>query len=265
MSLSRATVRCSSWRTASRDEPRSFLDHLADLRRCALRCLAVWLAATLLVAPAAPWLLRALLHPLLLTGRDPEALIRGQRLGAGFSLLFQMMMWGGLALSLPLLLYFVAQFVFPGLRTGEKRMVRMILLASGLLFIGGVLLSYRALPVVIEAFFSVNTWMGITIWPLHLDDYVKLIARTLLGFGLAFQLPLILLTLGWWGLLPAALLRSKRRHAIVGIFVLAMILTPPDAVSMVAMALPMCALYEICILLIAARDGWRSPKASAAR
>lgn len=252
-------------RAASRDEPRSFLEHLTDLRRCVLRCLAAWLTATLLVAPVAPWMLRALLHPLLLTGRDPEALIRGQRLGAGFSLLFQMMMWGGLALSLPFLLYFAAQFVFPGLKTGERRLVRVVLLSSGLLFLGGVLLSYRMLPVVIEAFFAVNAWMGITIWPLHLDNYASLVAKTLLGFGLAFQLPLVLLTLGWWGLLPAALLRARRRHAIVAIFVLAMILTPPDAISMVAMALPMYALYEICILLIAARGRRRPTDATAWR
>ncbi len=250
---------------SSQDEPRTFIEHLADLRRCLLRCCFSWLTATLLVAPTAPWILRALLHPLLLSGRDPEALIRGQRLGSGFSLLFQMMMWGGLALSLPLLLYFAAQFVFPGLKAGERRLARVLLLSSGLLFLGGVLLSYRMLPVVIDAFFAVNAWMGIEIWPLHIDNYTSLIAKTLLGFGLAFQLPLLLLTLGWCGLLPAALLRAKRRHAIVAIFAAAMILTPPDAVSMVVMALPMCVLYEICILLIAARSGCRPMDATARR
>ncbi|MDD5704838.1 MAG: twin-arginine translocase subunit TatC [Kiritimatiellae bacterium] len=241
------------------DPPRTFLEHLADLRRCLIRCALAWLAATLAMAPVAPWVLRAILYPLELTGRDPDALVRGQRLGTGFGVLFQIMLWGGLALSLPFLLYFVAQFVFPGLRPRERRAVRVALCASGTLFVAGVLLAYKTtLKLAIEALFSVNAWMGIEIWPLQLEDYVGLIVKTLLAFGLAFQLPLALLALGWCGVLPVGVLRAKRRHAIVLIFVIAMVLTPPDPVSQIAMALPMCALYEICILLIAARGRRRA-------
>jgi sec-independent protein translocase protein TatC len=240
------------------DPPRTFLEHLADLRRCLICCVLSWLAATLLVAPLAPLVLRAMTRPLRLAGYNPDELLRGQQLGVGVAVLFKIMLWGGLALSLPLLFYFTAQFVFPGLRPREKRLVRGTLVVAGLLFVAGVLLAYKTtLALAIRALFRVNDWMGIRVWPLRLDDYVQVIARTLLAFGIAFQLPLALLALGWCGLLPARLLRAKRRHAIVIIFVLAMILTPPDPVSQIVMALPMCLLYEICILLISLRERGR--------
>lgn len=236
------------------DPPRSFREHLVDLRRCLLRSFAAWLTASLLVAPVAPLILDLLMRPLRLAGFEPAELVRAQRLDAGFSVMFQIMIWGGIVISLPGLLYFVAQFVFPGLTRGERRAVRGALLAAGLLFAGGVAIGFEStLPLAVRALFEVNDWMGITIWPLALDDYISLIAKTLLAFGLAFQMPLALLALGWSGVLTAAALRARRRHAIVAIFVIAMILTPPDPVSQIVMAVPMCVMYEICILLIAAR------------
>ena len=237
------------------DRPRPFLEHLTDLRRCVIHCAAAWLGATLLVAPWAPRILALIMEPLRLSGHDPDALVRGQRLGSGFSVLFQIMLWGGVLLSLPLLFLFIAQFVFPGLRPNERRAVRSALLGAGALFILGVALCFRqTMPLAVDALFRVNAWMGVEIWPLQLEDYVNMVVKTLLAFGLAFQLPLALLALGWTGILPARLLRAKRRHAVVVIAVLAMILTPPDPVSMLAMALPLYLFYEVCILLIATRE-----------
>jgi sec-independent protein translocase protein TatC len=236
------------------DPPRGLLEHLGDLRTCIIRGLAVWCAATLLVIPLAPRLLDAALRPLALAGHDPAQLVRGQQLGIGFSMLFKIMLWGGFLLSLPFLIFFLAQFIFPGLTPRERTAVRATLAVSGLLFLAGVWLAYKTtLALAIDALFRVNAWMGITIWPLQLDAYVALIVKTLLAFGLAFQLPLVLLALGFLGVVSVQLLRERRRHAIVIIFILAAVLTPPDPVSQIIMALPMCLLYEFCILLIALR------------
>ncbi len=242
------------------DSPRGLLEHLADLRRCLIGCLGSWLSATLIIAPFAPYLLELLLAPLVLAGRDPEALVRGQRLGIGFSVLFRLMLWGGIVLSLPLLMYFVAQFIFPGLLPRERRAVRLALAASGTLFLAGVFLAYKTtLALAIEALFAVSDWMGIEIWPLLLDDYIGMVIKTLLAFGLAFQLPLVLLALGWCGIVSATQLRAARRHAIVAIFIMAMLLTPPEPISQIAMALPMWLLYELCIFLISMRRHLRPP------
>ena len=236
------------------DPPRGLLEHLADLRTCVLRCLAAWFAATLAVAPLAPRVLDVLLRPLALAGHDPDVLVRGQQLGIGFAILFRIMLWGGLLLSLPFLLFFLAQFIFPGLTPRERRAVRVSLLLASLLFLGGVWLAYQTtLALAIRALFQVNEWMGIAIWPLQLEAYTALIVKTLLAFGIAFQLPIVLLALGFMGIVSARMLRSRRRHAIVVIFILAAILTPPDPVSQIIMAISMCLLYECCILLIALR------------
>jgi sec-independent protein translocase protein TatC len=117
------------------------------------------------------------------------------------------------------------------------------------------------MPVALQAMMAVNRWMGVEIGPLLLEDYVSFVLQLLLAFGVAFELPLLLVALGWMGVLPARVLRARRRHAIVAIFVIAMLLTPPDAVSQIAMAVPMCVLYEGCILLVAARERARAAHA----
>lgn len=247
--LSRAT------HAGSEDPPRPFLEHLVDLRRCVIRCAVAWLTATLLVAPLAPRVLRLLLVPLQQAGADPDLLVRGMRMATGFAVLFRIMLWGGLVLSLPLLLIFAAQFIFPGLHRHERRLVTGMLLAAGGLFLGGVAMGYNpTLPAALRALLAVNQWMGVDLGPVQLEDYVGIVLQTLLAFGLAFELPLLLLALGWMGVLPAHVLRERRRYAIVAIFVIAMVLTPPDPVSQIAMALPMCVLYELCIWLIALKD-----------
>lgn len=233
------------------DEPLSFLEHLTDLRRCLIRCCASWFVATLVPIPFVPWIVRKLIEPLAAAGRDPGELAT-QRLDGGFAILVQIMVWGGLLLSLPLLLFFIAQFVFPGLTARERRAVRYSLLAAGILFMGGGAFCYEwIMPKAVAALYAVNDWMNVRVWPLNFEDFVGTVSKTVLAFGLAFELPLVLLALGAMGILPAAALRSRRRHAIVAIFIIAMVLTPPDVISQVAMALPMCLLYEVCILLIA--------------
>lgn len=245
--------------SADHDPPRPLLEHLNDLRRCVVGVAASWVLAVVVVVPFCPAILARLSAPLAAAGVVPGDLLRGMRLESGFAVMLDIMVWGGTALSLPVALFFVVRFVFPGLTRSERRAVAGSLFLSGGLFASGVWLCYAwILPKAIQGFMGVNDWLGFKLGPIVLEGYVDIVLKMILAFGLAFQLPLLLLLLGWIGVLSASMLRSKRPYAIVAIFVLAAILTPPDAVSQIAMAAPMCLLYEVCIVLIWLRERARS-------
>jgi len=100
---------------------------------------------------------------------------------------------------------------------------------------------------VVIAFQKINEWCGIPSTIIRLEGYISIVLKTIIAFGLVFQLPLIIFVLGWFGVITSKGLREKRRIAIVLSFVLSMFLTPPDPMSQVFMAVPLCLLYEVSI------------------
>lgn len=233
------------------DPPRPFIEHLIDLRDCVIRCAVAWVVCVCAIVPFAPTITRWLIAP----AQQSKDMVQGLTWTAGFDILMKIMLWGGTSLSLPFILFFVMRFVFPGLKRGERAVIVFCLSFSTILFGGGVWMAYAAtLNIAFQVLQQLNAWMGIKVEILTLDQHVEIVIKTILAFGLAFQLPLLLLALGWIGLIPSKFLREKRRHAIVVIFIIAMILTPPDPVSQIVMAIPMCILYEICIWVIKVRE-----------
>jgi sec-independent protein translocase protein TatC len=147
------------------------------------------------------------------------------------------------------------RFVFPGLKRSERSIILLCLSASTVLFAGGVFMAYAAtLDIAIRVMQQVNEWIGVKVEIVRMEEHVDIVIKTIIAFGLAFQVPLLLLALGWMGIIPSEVLRTRRRIAIVVIFVLAMVLTPPDPVSQIVMAVPMCLLYEVCIWIIRLRE-----------
>ncbi len=243
------------------DPPRPFIEHFIELRDCIVRCAISWVVAILIVAPCAPWIIRALLLPLEASGLEERGIaLQGLEIGSGFSIFMTTMLWGGTILALPALLYFLFGFVFPGLKRHERNLILFALSLGVILFVGGVGLCFSfTLPLALDALMAINSWMHVGVGFLTPEPYISFVLKILLAFGLAFQFPLLLLGLGWIGLLSSGTLRKRRGGAIILIFTLAMFLTPPDPLSQIVMAVPMCVLYELTILLMRLRERLIAP------
>lgn len=239
------------------DPPRPFIEHLLDLRNCVVRCAIAWGLCEIAIIPFAPAITRWLMAP----AAQSQSMIQGLSWTAGFDILIDIMLWGGTALSMPFLLFFILRFVFPGLKHSERTVIVFSLCFSTVLFGGGVWMAYAAtLNIAFKILQQLNAWMGVKVEIIRLDQHADIVIKTIMAFGLAFQMPMLLLALGWVGIVPSSVLRDKRRHAIVIIFVISMILTPPDPVSQIVMALPMCLLFEVCIWVIRLRELARGKK-----
>lgn len=243
-------------REEQEDPPRPFIEHFIDLRDCIIRCAISWVAAMLIIAPFAPQIIKLLQRPLLTSGLMEQGIqMEGLEVGVGFSLFMTTMLWGGTILALPALLYFLFRFIFPGLHRHERNLVMVTLCSGVVLFVGGAWMCFSfTLRLALTALMAINEWMNVPVTILQAEAYISFVLKILLAFGLAFQFPLVLLVLGWLGILSAESLRKRRGIAIIIIFTVAMFLTPPDPLSQLVMAIPMCILYEITIWLIRARE-----------
>src|ERR1044072_9124501 len=161
---------------------------------------------------------------------------------------FRLAFYAGIVIAFPLLLYFLAEFVLPALNAVEKRFLFPAIAGSFGLFLFGVLVCYFwLLPKTILFFFRDTRSLGWTpTWTVQ--EYYSFVTKFVLGFGLAFELPVVVLALVYFGLITYKFMARTRPYAVVLIFILAAIIAPtPDLLTLIAMALPMSLLYESCI------------------
>lgn len=177
-----------------------FLEHLGDLRTMLIR-LAAFLGLGMLVAlPLTPWILEILKHPLSRTDVNPDRFLVVLDVTGGISIAMRVMFWGGVIISLPAMAWAVADFVFPGLRKKERAAVVNSMGFATVLFVAGVAMGYFiALPVALKMMFSVNEWVGVACPFMNVGDYVSFVLRLLACFGIAFELPVLLMALGMAG------------------------------------------------------------------
>lgn len=156
----------------------------------------------------------------------------------------------GVIAACPVWIYQVWRFIAPGLYTKEKKYGLIFIFSGSVLFLMGVAFSYYlVLPTALKALLEFG---GTKDTPMiTIDYYFSFFMMTTLVFGAAFEMPLVLVLLGFMGLVTAQGLRRVRRYAIVAIAVVSAVFTPPDAISMMLLAVPMCLLYEISIVTLA--------------
>ncbi|HTX64527.1 MAG TPA: twin-arginine translocase subunit TatC [Opitutaceae bacterium] len=168
----------------------------------------------------------------------------------GFTVAFHLAVYASLVISAPFWLYFIGQFILPALNVRERRFLFTWLGWGLLLFMVGVLLTYfLLLPLALRASIQYSTLLGFDAYEWRADEYISFTCKFLLGMGLGFQFPLVVMTLVKLGFLSYRQLARFRRHVIVISFILGAVLTTPEVITQVAMAVPLCVLYETCIWL----------------
>lgn len=147
-------------------------------------------------------------------------------------------------LAAPLVLYQVWGFIAPALYRHERRLILPLLVSSSALFYLGMVFAYYVVFPLIFGFFTKTAPEGVTI-ATDINSYLDFVMGLFLAFGLAFEIPVAIVLLCWSGVTTADELRKKRPYIIVGVFVVAMLLTPPDVFSQTLLAIPMCLLFEL--------------------
>jgi sec-independent protein translocase protein TatC len=155
----------------------------------------------------------------------------------------------------PILLIQIYKFIAPGLYKNEKKALLPYLIFTPVLFLlGGLLVYYLVMPLAIKFFLSFETMGSSTSLPIQLEakvnEYLSLIMRLIFAFGVSFQLPIILNLLARIGIVNSKYLKNTRRYVVVIIFTIAAILTPPDPITQVGLAIPLLLLYELSIITV---------------
>ncbi len=184
-----------------------------------------------------------------------------------FVVAIKLALWGGLGLASPFVLYFIGQFVVPALRRNEKRILRESLGYGTLLFLAGAAFCYFVvIQIALNASVQFSRWMNFGADEWRAEEYISFVIKLMLGMGLAFELPVVLLTLVKLQLLDYEKLTRFRPYWVVVNMVLSSILTPPDPVSMIMMAIPLQLLYEFSVFVARIwkrREGAREAAAEA--
>ncbi len=232
------------------------LQHLTELRKRLLWSIVIMAAgmgvAYLFVDPIYGFLVKPLAHSM---GPGDSHRMIYTSLTEAFFTSMKVSFFAGLFLTFPFLLWQVWLFIAPGLYKNERKAFLPFLIATPVLFfIGGAILYYLVLPMAWPFFLGFQTTSAETGLPIQLEarvsEYLDFVMSLVFAFGLCFQLPILLALMGKAGMITAADLSKRRKYAIVIIFVVAAILTPPDILSQILLAVPLLILYELSIFLV---------------
>ncbi|HEX5536788.1 MAG TPA: twin-arginine translocase subunit TatC [Sphingobium sp.] len=229
------------------------LDHLVELRSRLLKSVAALFLGFVLCFAFSEQLFAILVHPLKEAFGPGGGKLVYTKLYEAFFVQVKVALFGSFFLTFPIIANQLWAFVAPGLYTKEKRALLPFLLATPVLFMAGASLAYFVvMPTAFHFFLQFQgTSSGLSVEALpSTDAYLGLVMQFILAFGICFLMPVLLMLLNHAGLVSRAQLIGVRRYMIVAAFVVAAVLTPPDVVSQLMLALPLILLYEITLVAI---------------
>jgi sec-independent protein translocase protein TatC len=249
------------------------LDHLAELRNRLMTSLVVIVIGVIVCFIFVDPIFLFLAQPFqaAMAHAHPERAAEGvQLINTGafgfFSVKMQIALFGGLVFAFPIIAWQAYAFIAPGLYRKERAAAAPFMIAAPFMFaLGAAFVFYVAMPFALNFALTQEVTEGpvrVTYLP-KVEEYMGLVTTLVLAFGLMFQMPVVLSLLGRVGIVSASALRKGRRYAIVGIAAFSALVTPNDVISMFVMAVPVYALYEISIWIVAAIEASRSKREKA--
>ncbi len=247
------------------------LEHLVELRRRLLYCVVAILVLFVVCYAFSVEIYGFLVQPLadILADKGGERRMIYTALHEAFFTYIKVSFFAAMFIGFPLIAIQIWMFVAPGLYKNERKAFLPFLIATpGLFFFGGAMAYYVIFPLAWRFFLGFELSGAEGALPIQLeakvDQYLSLVMQLIFAFGLCFQIPVALTLLGQAGLLSSQTMKEKRKYAIVIAFVAAAILTPPDVISQIGLAVPAILLYELSIYVVALIEKRREEEAAAA-
>jgi sec-independent protein translocase protein TatC len=228
-------------------EPNSLIAHLIELRGRVLKAVVSVFVVFLCLVYFAQDLYHWLATPLLDTLPENAQMIATD-VASPFFAPFKLTMVLSFFIAIPVVLYQIWGFVAPGLYKNEKRLVVPLLVSSTLLFYLGMAFAYYVVFPLAFSFFTSVAPEGVVI-NTDISSYLNFVLKIFFAFGLSFEIPVAIVLMCWTGVTTPDALRAKRPYVIVGVFVLGMLLTPPDIISQTLLAIPMWILFEFGVVI----------------
>ena len=225
----------------------SFLSHLIELRDRLIRALIAIGIVFICLFPWAKELYALLAQPLLATLPQGGQMIATDVIGI-FLVPMKVALMLAFLIALPYVLYQVWAFVAPGLYDHEKRLALPLVTASVLLFFVGMAFAYFLVFPTVFGFMSQVAPEGVA-WMTDIEKYLSFVLTTFVAFGVTFEVPVVVVVMVYAGIVDVAKLREWRPYMIVGAFVVGAVFTPPDVISQLMMAIPLCLLFELGLFL----------------